>query len=156
MNLIDSKLKTWRVTFGYILDFSPFVHILNYVVSLEAKFPKFLFQMVWLTVWTRIVVNKATVMSVLSARAHQILLTSFSKANLSCLSTLHDFSMIESNSLLARTVLMSFLQRSHLTAGIYVFILFLNEQWSCFSLTVKETCTHTHKTHMMYIIAGEV
>lgn len=51
---------------------------------------------------------------------------------------------------------MSFLQRSHLTAGIYVFILFLNEQCSCFSLTVKETHTYMHKTHMMYIIHGEV
>ena len=46
MNLTDSKLKTWTVTFGYILDFSPFVHILYYVVSPEAKFQNFLFQMV--------------------------------------------------------------------------------------------------------------
>lgn len=49
VNLIDSKLKMWTITFGCILDISPFVHVINYVVSLDTKFQKFLFRWVdWL------------------------------------------------------------------------------------------------------------
>lgn len=44
MNLIDSKLKMWTITFGDILDISPFVHVINYVVSLDTKFQKFFFR----------------------------------------------------------------------------------------------------------------